>query len=193
MKKLIICVIALIVTTVIIFSAQTVAYFSDGLDDNVVMTLVGSNLSGELIETTIPTDGGDPIVGPTPVKIIPGVTVKKSVSVKNTGELAMYLRVTVDKEFGLSKENEGKTVDPALVGLELNDEYWELKDGFYYYKLPLSKGASTEPLFTTVSFSPEMDNTYTNSTITLRIMAYATQVENNGATVFDAQGWPEVK
>ena len=191
MKKLIVCVIAFIVTTVIIFSAQTVAYYSDSVEGNII-SITGSNLSGELIEITYPSDGSEPIVGHTPIKIIPGLTVKKSVTVKNTGDLSMYLRLTVDKEFNLSAENAGKDVDPSLVDLKINTEYWELRDGFYYYKHPVSEGMSTEPLFTEVNFSSKMGNTYTNSTITLRIKAYATQADNNGATVFDAQGWPAI-
>jgi hypothetical protein len=49
---------------------------------------------------------------------------------------------------------------------------------------------TTEPLFTTVSFSIEMGNIYQNSRSTVEINAQATQVANNGTTVFEAAGWP---
>jgi len=193
MKKLIASVIALIVTTVVIFSAQTVAYFSDGQDINPVITLTGANLSGELIESTVSAVGEEPVLGPTSVRILPGATVQKSVAVKNTGGMEMYLRLTVEKEFQLSEQNEGKPTDPTLVGIEINTAHWEERNGFYYYKTPLLRGEMTEPLFTEVTFSSQMDNTYTNSAITFHIKAYATQVAGNGASVFEAQGWPAVQ
>ena len=193
MKKLIASVIALIVTTVVIFSAQTVAYFSDGQDINPVITLTGANLSGELIESTVAAVGEEPVSGPTSVQILPGATVQKSVAVKNTGGMEMYLRLTVEKEFRLSAENEGKPTDPTLVGIEINTAHWEERDGFYYYKTPLLRGETTEPLFTEVTFSSQMNNIYTNSAITFHIKAYATQVTGNGVSVFEAQGWPRVQ
>lgn len=193
MKKLIASVIALIVTTVVIFSAQTVAYFSDGQDINPVITLTGANLSGELIESTVSAVGEEPVTGPTTVRILPGATVQKSVAVKNTGGMEMYLRLTVEKEFRLSEQNEGKPTDPTLVGIEINTAHWEERDGFYYYKTPLLRGETTEPLFTEVTFSSQMDNTYTNSAITFHIKAYATQAAGNGVSVFEAQGWPHVQ
>ncbi len=191
MKKLIASVIALIITTVAVFSAQTVAYFSDGADIRPVVTLTGANLSGELIETTASATGGEPIVGPAPLRIRPGTTVQKSVAVKNTGDLEMYLRLTVDKAFVLSAENEGEPTDPDLVYFEINEAYWAEDGDYYYYRKPLAHGQTTEPLFSEVSFSGEMGNIYTNSTITLCVTAYAVQVNGNGTCVFDAQGWPD--
>ena len=191
MKKQIISVIAMIVTSVIVFSAQTIAYFTDGNDSNPIITMVGANLSGELIETTISAQGEEPVLGPTDVRIVPGTTIQKTVVVRNTGDMGMYLRVKVDREFDLSHENEGKPTDPTLVAFNVNETYWEELDGFYYYKSALLSGEITEPLFTEVTFSPQMDNTYTNSTVTFRIRAYATQFSGNGTSVFDAQGWPD--
>ncbi|MBQ9759817.1 MAG: hypothetical protein IJW16_00550 [Clostridia bacterium] len=192
-KKQLIAIIAFIVTSVILFSAQTIAYFTDGGDNNTVITMVGANLSGELIEATVTEEGAEPVIGPTAVRIVPGKAVEKSVAVKNTGDLGMYLRLTVEKEFALSAENAGKPTDPTLVQFELNTTHWEERDGFYYYKTPVLSGETTEPLFTEVNFSSQMDNTYTNSTITFRIKAYATQTVDNSASVFEAHGWPAVQ
>ena len=181
------------VASVVVFSASTIAYFTDGKDDNLVISGDGSNLSGEIVEITDFADGSAPVVGPSPVRIVPGAKVLKTVTVKNTGSMGMYLRVTLDKEFLLSEANEGKTVDPDLVTFNLNTEYWELRDQFYYYKHALQKGETAEPLFTEVNFAPEMDNTYTNSTITFVIRAYATQIPADATSVFDVTGWPEEK
>lgn len=192
-KRQMISLIAMIVTSVIVFSAQTIAYFTDGGTNNPVITMVGANLSGELVETTVLTEGEEPVLGPTSVRIVPGKTVQKSVFVKNTGDMGMYLRLKVDREFDLSAENEGRATDPTLVHFDVNTSHWEERDGFYYYKTPVYHGEATEPLFTEISFSSQMDNTYTNSSITFRIQAYATQVTGNGVSVFEAQGWPAVQ
>ncbi len=193
MKMKIIVIALLLATTVAVFSAQTIAYFTDGGESNPVITMVGANLSGELIEETVLTEGAEPVIGPTSVRIVPGGRVMKSVSVKNTGDMRMYLRLTVEKEFTLSEENAGMPIDPSLVGFEIDTTHWEERDGFYYYKTPISENETTAPLFTEVSFSSQMDNTYTNSTITFHIKAYATQVPGNYASVFEAHGWPAVQ
>ena len=190
MKKLIASIIALIVVTVVIFSAQTVAYFTDD-DINSVISLEGLHLSGEIIETTASVGGGEPVQGPTEMRIIPGAKVGKTVSVKNTGDIDMYLRIKVDKEFTLSPENEGKPTDGTLISFEINGNFWEERDGFYYYKTKVGCGETTEPLFTEIEFSSKMNNVYTNSTVSFRVKAYATQATGNGTSVFDAQGWPD--
>ena len=193
MKKLLISAIIVLVATVIMFTAGTIAYFTDGQDDSLVITGDGANLSGEIIEITVPLDGGEPISGPTSMRIVPGSVVKKSVSVENTGTMGMYLRISIDKIFTLSEKNQGKPVEPELVLLNINEEYWELRDGFYYYKSVISKGETTEPLFTEVEFSSQMNNTYTNSSIELKIKAYATQIPAEANSVFDVTSWPSVE
>lgn len=192
MKKLIFGAVAMLVVIVAAFTAGTIAYFTDGEDDRLIVTVDGARLAGEIVESTVIEEGKPPVLGPTSIRIVPGGTVKKSVSVENTGSMGMYLRMTVDKEFTLSEANAGKPTNPELVEFTLNEEFWELRDGFYYYKKVLSKGETTEPLFTEVRFSPNMNNTYTNSTITFTVRAYATQIPAEAASVFDVQTWPDV-
>ena len=193
MKKLLISAFVMLALTVAAFTASTIAYFTDGGDDRLIISADGANLSGKIIEYTVLEEGTEVVVGPTNMRIVPGGTVKKSVAVENTGSMDMYLRIAVEKVFALSEANVGKPTDPELVRLEINDEYWELRDGFYYYKNILSEGDTTEPLFETVNFSSEMNNTYTNSTITLTVRAYATQIPAEATTVFDVQSWPSVE
>ena len=193
MKKLLISAFVMLALTVAAFTASTIAYFTDGGDDRLIISADGANLSGKIIEYTVLEEGTEVVVGPTNMRIVPGGTVKKSVAVENTGSMDMYLRIARDKVFALSEANVGKPTDPELVQLEINDEYWELRDGCYYYKNILSEGDTTEPLFETVNFSSEMNNTYTNSTITLTVRAYATQIPAEATTVFDVQSWPSVE
>ena len=193
MKKLLISTIAVLVITVAAFTASTIAYFTDGEDDRLIISADGANLSGKIIEYTVLEEGTEPVFGPTSMRIVPGGAVQKSLSVENTGSMDMYLRISVDKVFALSEANLGKPTDPDLVELVVNDEHWELRDGFYYYKNALRDGETTEPLFTEVKFSSGMNNTYTNSTITLTVRAYATQIPAEAATVFDVDTWPAVE
>jgi hypothetical protein len=193
MKKLLISAFVMLALTVAAFTASTIAYFTDGEDDRLIISADGANLSGKIIEYTVLEEGTEAVLGPTNIRIVPGGTVKKTVSVENTGSMDMYLRIAIDKVFALSEANAGKPTDPELVQLEINDEYWELRDGFYYYKNVLSDGDTTEPLFETVHFSSKMNNTYTNSTITLTVRAYATQIPAEATTVFDVQSWPSVE
>jgi hypothetical protein len=120
-------------------------------------------------------------------EIVPGSEVSKVVWVTNTGKRDTWVRVSVEESITLVDGGEG---DLALMSLDLNTEDWTELDGYYYYLSVLEPGQETEPLFTTVSFSEEMDNVYQNSTASIDIDAQATQVANNGETVWDAAGWP---
>ena len=124
------------------------------------------------------------------INVVPAQTVSKIVQVKNTGDNAAYVRIRVAKAIELA---EGVTGEPnvELVTLDFDDENWTAKDdGYYYYNKPLEPDATTEALFNNVTFEPEMGNMYQNSTATIKVNAQATQVKNNGASVFEAAGWP---
>ena len=41
-----------------------------------------------------------------------------------------------------------------------------------------------------MTFKADMGNEYQNATATVDVSAQAVQTANNGATVMDAQGWP---
>ena len=119
--------------------------------------------------------------------IMPGMTVTKIAEIKNTGASDAWVRVKVEKNIQL--QGEGKP-DTGLVELTLNTADWTEKDGYYYYSKPLKPGEVTAPIFTAVTFKPDMGNEYQNATATVDVTAQAVQTANNGATVMDAQGWP---
>ena len=92
----------------------------------------------------------------------------------------------------------GKVMDvPAeelakVILIDANDAAWTQKDGWWYYKAAVNTGETTAPLFEEVVFSgPHMDNKYQNCTVTVDVTAQAVQKANNGATVWEAKGWPE--
>lgn len=57
---------------------------------------------------------------------------------------------------------------------------WTYLDGYYYYNRALAPGETTVPLFTTVTFAPEMGNEYQNSTAYVEVKVGAVQADNNG-------------
>ena len=69
---------------------------------------------------------------------------------------------------------------------------WTQKDGWWYYNTTIASGETTKPLFDEVVFSgPYMDNKYQSCTVVIDVTAQAVQKANNGATVWEALGWPE--
>ena len=122
--------------------------------------------------------------------VVPGRNVSNVVQVENTGSHAAWIRISIRKALELAAGQTGE-VDLSLVLLDLNTEQWIEKDGYYYYYQMLQPGMITEPLYTNVTFSWEMDNRYQNSTAYVTVITHAVQATNNGTTVLEAAGWPE--
>jgi hypothetical protein len=112
--------------------------------------------------------------------------------VKNTGRKGAWIRISVESAIRLA---EGVTgfVDLSLIEFNIDTTHWILQDGYYYYTEILQAGATTEPLFTEVSFASDMSNMYQKSKATVKVTAHATQSANNGETVFEAAGWPSAE
>lgn len=119
--------------------------------------------------------------------VMPGKDVTKIVEVKNVGTGSAW--VCVQMFVDVNAEN-GKQLPTEPVKLDINDTDWTYQDGYYYYNKPLAPGATTEPLFTTVSFDEQMGNEYQNAKAKIDITAIAVQSANNGETVLEATGWP---
>ena len=181
----IISVIALIVITVILFSAQTVAYFSDKVKTNEVAITAG-NLDIELFEMM--ESGNGQVVYQDPLRVMPATAVSKIVTVKNTGSLPVYVRIRIDKK--IETANEVPDDWKHLIECDFNTSDWTFKDGYYYYNEALASGEVTEPLFQTVLFSAKMGNEFTNSTIYLVVTSEATQANGTGDSALTAVGWP---
>lgn len=186
MKKRII-VIALIVALAVLAVGGTSAYFT--AQSTATNVITAGSVKIDLVEMSIPADGGDPVPFENVDGVMPGASVSKIVTVKNTGDNAAWVRVSVEKAIALKDGAEGE-VDLSLVSFDLNREFWTEQDGYYYYNAELKPGAETEPLFTAVSFAAEMGNMYQESTATVSVNAQATQVVHNGGSALDAAGWP---
>lgn len=169
-----------------ILSFGTIAYFTDNevatnviTAGNIDITLVEKKaISGEIYSVPF-----EEIIG-----VMPGEEYSKETFVINSGDYAAYVRVSVEVLFTL---NNGIPISTTENPIEINynTTNWTFKDGFYYYNTVLEPGEFTEPLFTTVTFVDKMDNSFSNSKGNVKVLAYATQVANNGNSVFDAEGW----
>lgn len=179
-KKLLILSLAAICLA--ITAIGTLAYFtSEGTAHNVITT-GGVEIAVQEWADEEKTKPFEDLTG-----IMPGMTVTKIAEIKNTGASDAWVRVKVEKNIQLQGEG---TPDTGLVELTLNTADWTEKDGYYYYSKPLKPGEVTAPIFTAVTFKPDMGNEYQNATATVDVVAQAVQTANNGATVMDAQGWP---
>ena len=176
-----------------IAATGTLAYFTSEDTAHNVITSGGVNI--EVVEKTKDGDGvlvDFPEEGITGV--MPGTDVSKLVSVKNTGASEAWIRVRVEDAIkgadgaDLPLNIEGK--GPVMT-YETGSNWSLNEDGCYYYALPVAPGASTELLFDTVSFAPEMGNEYQDCTANIVISAQAVQTANNGQSILEAQGWPE--
>lgn len=167
------------------------AYFT--AEEETVNVITAGNVKIDLIETTVPEDGGEPVAASDLDGVMPGRRISRIVQVENTGDNPAYIRVRVDKVISLAEGKEGEP-DLSLVTCDLNTEQWlDGNDGYYYYQDSLEVGRRTEPLFEEVAFDVSMGNMYQGSVAQLEIQAQATQVVHNGESVMDAKGWPDDK
>lgn len=131
----------------------------------------------------------EPFVDPSGV--MPGTDVTKIPEVVNTGSSAAWIRVKVEKKILTGGKDEAPADEvEKLIGLNIDTTAWTYQDGYYYYKSELEPGASTAPVFTKVSISKDMDNTFKNAQIKVDVAAEAVQVANNGESAVTAAGWP---
>ena len=186
MKKILITTLVFIILTVLIFN--TSAYYTDSIASQGNRIDAGT-VDIELREMRINEISGEKETYSGPVSAMPGVSVSKIVTAYNAGDLPAYIRIRIEKRFELA-QNAVVEDGTALIALELNTANWEARDGYYYYRTPLAPGAETEPLFTQVTFSNQMDDIYEGSRAYVKVTMDAVQSNENGTNVFEADGWP---
>lgn len=182
--KLLILVSALVVLCSI--ATGTVAYYTkNATAANVVTT---GNIKLELIETTnenkaFPEEG---------VVVIPGATVSKIVTVKNTSKNPAFVRIQLSKL--VSDQNlQEDFMENDILTTDFNSKDWTVgKDGFIYYNKILEPGKETAPVIKEVYINGlKTDNKYRGVNFTLQIDAYGVQSKNNGTKYSEAAGWPK--
>lgn len=187
-KRILVCAFIVICFSMVAYS--TVAYFT--YEDKSTNVITMGNIKIDLQEYGISDEGAAPIPFEGALNVLPGLSVSRTVQVKNVGAQPAWIRISVTKSITLAEGTDGEA-DLSLVSLDLNNEDWTEKDGYFYYKESLLPGETTKPLFTRVSFASDMGNLYQNSKATIKVNAQGTQVVHNGSTVLEAVGWPDAQ
>ena len=188
MKKRILYIAAIIICLSII-TGGTLAYYTTSDTARNVITSGGVEVKvvEQLVSGTLQSYSSQPI------PVMPATTVRKTVSVESAEQSAWvrmnYTLTVCDAE---GKEMEIPTDELAkVVVIETDTTNWTLMDGWWYYNTAIQSGEVTKPLFEEVAFSgPNMDNKYQLCTVVIDVTAQAVQQANNGATVWEALGWP---
>ena len=125
---------------------------------------------------------------PTPSPVIPGKeqTFTKSVTVKNTQSVPCYIRVSV----GVSES----AVEDHLTYVNLNTSDWVFLStsqnaklgGYYYYKTPVSPGASTTALFSGVKLDASTDLSWYDNGDTFQVLIYEESVQSAGSSDYQS-------
>jgi hypothetical protein len=159
MKKFPYYVIALIMLVIVfVFSAGGTIAAWTVQDDTVNKITIGS-IKGLIIEEYVHAQ-----------TVMPGSTVEKVVSVKNTGNIDARIRVKIDKAWGASRDAEGNLiVDPSLstdnilITFDTTNWYYEDADGYFYYIGVLPPGETTlTPLMREFTIDNDSGNEYDN-------------------------------
>jgi hypothetical protein len=182
--KIKIFVASLVAALMAFISTSTLAYYSTvGKATNVVTS---GNIQFIIHEMTdqgkeFPKEG---------VYIVPGDIVSKKVSIESDCEHPFYLRVKM--VYGVDSQ---ELSSEDCFKLNINEEYWELHEGWYYYKEIVNPGETTPDVFSHVEIvGSKMDNDYLGKTLTLTVKAQAVQSENNpisDGNTCTASGWPK--
>ena len=112
--------------------------------------------------------------------VVPGQTVEKIVSAKNTGSNTQYVRLRLTKSWWEGGQ-ERRDLDPSYIELNfVNPDKWVLgEDGYYYYQLPLTAGQTAENLMESFSLPKNWDmEGYTGLDGHIDAFAEAVQYEN---------------
>lgn len=118
-----------------------------------------------------------------PEHVDPGQKVIKEVSIKNEGDVDSFVRVKVETMFG-SQDGSGnfqeeKELNPELIEIHYNTDFWTLEDdGYWYYKEVLPAGEATQkPLMDHYYLSEKADNRYKNKEARIVINLESIQAE----------------
>lgn len=181
--KLKIFIVTLVAILVTMMGQASLAYYSTvGKATNVVTS---GNIQFIIHETTdqgkeFPEEG---------VYIVPGDIVSKKVTIESDCNHPFYLRVKM--VYGVDSQE--LTAEDCFK-LNINEEYWEFHDGWYYYKGIVEPDQTTPYVFSHVEIvGSKVDNSYLGKTLTLTVKAQAVQSENNPITdgnTYTASGWP---
>ena len=191
MKKKIIYIAAIIICLSII-TGGTYAYFTGEATARNVIT--SGSVEVSVVEQQL-TDGALQPYPEQPIPVMPGTEVSKIVSARSEAQKAwvrMAFAVSIYDAAGEKVDISEEELE-SMILIAPEEAAWTERDGWWYCAEPVGHGELTPPLFESVAFSgPEMGNEFQNCTVIIDVTAQAVQQANNGQTVLDAVGWPEI-
>lgn len=147
------------------------------------------NVELELIENTIENGVEIPYTQVEPVRVTGG-GFSRIVRVKNTGKHPAYVRLALSLT-AVDDNGQEQALPTDFYSFDINDKDWSESEGWYYYNhAALTENEETTALITKIMFDNTKLNEAAGWNITLHIRADAVQSENNGGTVWEADGWP---
>lgn len=190
MKKRIFA-IAVVMICLSVLASTTIAYFTD--TDIARNVITSGGLDIHIVEQQL-VDGKLVDYPSEPIPVMPATTVSKIVSVQNTDEPAwvrLSYAITVYGADGKEIEISADELANVII-IEPDTTNWTQKGSWWYYNTAVKTKEATTPLFEEVVFSgPDMNNKYQNCTVVIDVAVQAVQKANNGATIWEANGWPE--
>ena len=184
-KKRILCLTVLAICAATL-ATGTLAYFV--AEETAYSVITTGCLYMDLIQAD---ENDDPLPEGIVTAVMPAVSVNQSAFVVNKGDVPFYTRVVVEKKL-YAAEGSDAELDPDYVTLNINTAYWKEENGFYFYRRILKPGEATRPLYTKVTFSPQMGNEYQNAHVEINVLGQAVQSDNNGYSATEALGWSEL-
>lgn len=170
-------------------AAVSAALFFKTRNGQVNNRITYGNVELELVESTVENGVEVPFVETSPVRVTGG-EMSRIVRVRNTGSHPAYMRLSL-RMTAVDADGREQDLPVGSYSFDVNDEDWAEADGWYYYApAALPGGDETSALITKVVFDDEKLNDLAGWDITLHIRADAVQSENNGGTVWEADGWP---
>lgn len=124
-----------------------------------------------------------------PEHVNPGTSVDKKVNVVNCGTADMLVRVRIEKMFGERDANgvlkEDPALNPELIEIVYNQNFWKYLDGYWYYTEVLLAGEKTkEPLFEQYTISEKAGNAYKGKDAEIVVIMESVQAEGDAVSLW---------
>ena len=190
MKKKEALFIALILLAIGTIFGSSLAFFSRSVIAENVITF--GSLDLKLYETYVDDLGTEVEFDPATVDNVTSAGIQKRIfRVENTGKNPMYVRLHF-KICGTTAEGEPfQTTEYLNVRQSVGE--WVKREEWFYYPIAVEPNEKTKELITEVIFEiDELTKKYPGSNYELSVYAQGVQSENNGTTLWDIQGWPDM-
>lgn len=175
MKKKLGLITATVALGALLAVGGTLAWFTDTETATNVVTTGNVNIS-ILENDEVKDDSGITF----PENQVPGASLEKVVTVKNTGANPAYVRVTLD----VTGKDDAVLTDAQIALIKAAIQFpesstWDTDDNeVYYYIGEVAPEGSTEALITGIAIPTTWDNNMTNLKFDVKIVAEAIQSEN---------------